>query len=448
VWQQNFSYDNNAYSAGVTGGAFGNVIKTVPTGGTGNSFQPTYNIATNRISALPGSTPSYDNNGNVLNDSLDQYTWDAEGRPVTMAPVGGGTVSLTFDALGRMVEQSTSGAYTQIVYGPTGSKLALMSGQSLTKAFVPMPGGATAVYNSSGLAYYRHADWLGTSRFASTPSRTMYGDVAYGPFGEVYAQAGTTDLSFTGQNSDTAGGSYDFLSREYSIQGRWPSPDPAGLAAVDPTNPQSWNRFVYVANSPLNSIDQSVSPATTSRASSVPQATTATPNVASPASPPSGTKTAFVPFRNAVCRGSLPAREPIGFPPTLCPVPSPGPSPNPSPILNPFGLQGLSSTNFANTLDTLITTTTLTIPGPDPGIGTFQITLPALTTAQDIASLTYALPSLIPTAEQQNEYAYCLNLGGTFAYGCTQTSGGGSGGGGGGFEDCLHNPVCIIKATQ
>src|SRR5208282_2492135 len=78
---------------------------------------------------------------------------------------------------------------------------------------------------------------------------------AYGPFGEQYANSGTTDLSFTGMNQDTASNVYDFPAREYGIQGRWPSPDPAGLAAVDPSNPQSWNRYAYVGNSPLNSTD-------------------------------------------------------------------------------------------------------------------------------------------------------------------------------------------------
>ena len=83
---------------------------------------------------------------------------------------------------------------------------------------MPLPAGAAAVYNSTGLAYYRHPDWLGSSRFASTPGRAMYSDTAYAPFGEPYAQAGTSDLSFTGQNQDTVGGLYDFLFREYSIQ--------------------------------------------------------------------------------------------------------------------------------------------------------------------------------------------------------------------------------------
>ena len=48
----------------------------------------------------------------------------------------------------------------------------------------------------------------------------------------------------------------DFTFRRYSTtQGRWISPDPAGLAAVDPTNPQSWNRYAYVMNQPLRSTD-------------------------------------------------------------------------------------------------------------------------------------------------------------------------------------------------
>jgi len=234
IWSQTFSYD-----------PFGNISKS-----GSMSFQPTYSATTNRMTSLPGFTPSYDANGNVLNDNSHIYTWDAEGRPVTVDGVG-----LTYDALGRMLEQNRSGAYTQIVYAPTGEKLALMNGQTLLKAFVQLPANVTAVYTSSGLAYYRHADWLGSSRFASTPSRAMYSDTAYAPFGEPYAQAGSSDLSFTGQNQDTVGGLYDFPAREYSTQGRWPSPDPAGVLSAIAEFPQSWNRYAYVMNNPLNLVD-------------------------------------------------------------------------------------------------------------------------------------------------------------------------------------------------
>ena len=232
---QTFSYD-----------PFGNISKS----GSPYAFQPTYNSATNRFATLPGTTPSYDANGNVLSDGSHSYAWDAEGNSVTVDTVG-----LTFDALDRMVEQARGTSYTQIVYAPTGGKLALMNGQSLVKAFVPLPGQATAVYTSSGLDHYRHSDWLGSARLTSSPSRAYISSVAYAPFGETYASYGTSDPSFTGQNPDTVSTAYDFLYRPYSIQGRWPSPDPSGVASVDPSNPQSWNRYAYVLNNPLTNID-------------------------------------------------------------------------------------------------------------------------------------------------------------------------------------------------
>lgn len=150
--------------------------------------------------------------------------------------------------------------YTEIVYAPTGGEIALMNGQTLQKAFIPLSGQATAIYTSSGLDHYRHSDWLGSARGArltSSPSRAYISSMAYAPFGETDAPSGTTDPSFTGKNLDTVSTDYDFLFREYSNEGRWPSPDPdpAGLAAADPTNPQSWNRYAYVLNNPLGLVD-------------------------------------------------------------------------------------------------------------------------------------------------------------------------------------------------
>ena len=254
IWSQDFSYD-----------PFGNITKTVPTGATGTAFQPTYDYTnyTNQITSAPFT---YNGKlGDVTADNSHSYTWDTDGH-VTAIDSGSNGVCLTYDALGRAVEKdtgSTCSSATEVVYGPSGSKLALMNGSSLVKAFVPLPGGAEAVYNSSGLQYYRHPDWLGSSRLATTPGRTVYFDGAYAPFGENYAQSGTQDLSFTGQNQDTesagaggAGGLYDFLYREHSpVQGRWLSPDPLGLAASSPSDPQSWNRYAYVGNRPLTATD-------------------------------------------------------------------------------------------------------------------------------------------------------------------------------------------------
>jgi RHS repeat-associated protein len=234
VWSQDFSFD-----------PFGNINKS------GNSsFGATYSSSTNHMTQIGSSTPTYDSNGNVTNDFLNNYAWDANGRPVTADTVG-----LTYDALGSMVEQNRGGVYTQIVYAPTGAKLALMNVSTLQKGFVPLTGGSMAVYNSTTLDHYRHSDWLRSNRLCSSPSQTVTCDAAYGPYGETYAPSGSADPSFTGMNQDTAPNLYDFPAREYGIQGRWPSPDPAGVSAVNPSDPQTWNRYAYVRNSPLMMVD-------------------------------------------------------------------------------------------------------------------------------------------------------------------------------------------------
>jgi RHS repeat-associated protein len=87
--------------------------------------------------------------------------------------------------------------------------------------------------------------------------------MAYAPFGEGYTGSSTW-VQFTGAGNawtvevgqNQSGSLDDFLFRRYSpVQGRWISPDPAGISAVDVTNPQSWNRYAYVLNNPLAFLD-------------------------------------------------------------------------------------------------------------------------------------------------------------------------------------------------
>ena len=137
-----------------------------------------------------------------------------------------------------------------------------MCGQSINQVRVPLPGGVTQLnYGSSVL--FAHKDWLGSDRLISNRStRTYYSDEAFAPFGEEYVSFGTSNwpMVFTGDYSDIdSSGTKSILdtpNRELSpTQGRWISPDPSGVAAVDPTNPQTWNRYAYVMNNPLSNTD-------------------------------------------------------------------------------------------------------------------------------------------------------------------------------------------------
>ena len=239
TWGQTFAYD-----------PFGNISKSVPISMTGISWLPGYN--TNNHYTLGGT--SYDGNGNLTADTFNTYAWDSDGNTVGFNLGGSAPINITYDAFDRIVEKNNSGTYKQILYSPIG-KLALMTRQVTNNVFLPLPGGEQATYTGNTIRF-RHYDWLGSARFESNMAEQEYGDVAYAPFGETYSIKNTPYLSFTGQQQDTVSGTYDFLYREYNpVQGRWISPDPSGLSAVDPTNPQSWNRYAYVLNNPLSNTD-------------------------------------------------------------------------------------------------------------------------------------------------------------------------------------------------
>ena len=130
-----------------------------------------------------------------------------------------------------------------------------MAGQTLARADVPLPGGAEAVYEAGGLTAFRHADQLGSAPLASTTNNTVWSAVGYAPYGEPFSSTGS-DRSFTGKKADINGDQYDFLMREYNpTLGRWWTPDPAGLTAVDPNDPQSWNKYSYMQNAPTEGTD-------------------------------------------------------------------------------------------------------------------------------------------------------------------------------------------------
>jgi RHS repeat-associated protein len=239
AWGQNFAYDY-----------FGNITKSVPTGATGVSFLPTYSETTNHYSVLCGQL-AYDNNGNLKNDCFHTYQWDANGHPVMI----GTDHTQTYDALGYMVESNQGGDIYQYLHDTDGKVLGNPQAQSGGYSVIPLVAGARAIYYQ-GLQGYMHVDWLGTARLTSDLNRGVSSDAAAAPYGEAYPPPVSTLGVFAGMEPNLEPDLYDGVFREYHpTQGRWITPDPAGLAAVDPSNPQTWNRYAYAANNPLSATD-------------------------------------------------------------------------------------------------------------------------------------------------------------------------------------------------
>ena len=116
-----------------------------------------------------------------------------------------------------------------------------------------------------------HQNYLGTERMrtmptgpynSSSPNYAVEATFAEQPFGDNKQQTlpggADTDANhyaFLDTDKETATDHADF--RQYSnAQGRWMAPDPISTT-YNWRNPQTFNRYVYAANSPLSTIDPS-----------------------------------------------------------------------------------------------------------------------------------------------------------------------------------------------
>jgi RHS repeat-associated protein len=234
VWQQTFSYDQ-----------YDNITKS-----GSSAWNPGYYAANNHYS----SGASYDNSGNVTSDPSHTYKWDSFNKlqSIDSSSCGSNGECVTYDALGRIVETSYNGVYTEIWYTQLG-KTVYMHGSTPQYAYWPTPGkGTVEVNGNNSTFYYMHKDWLGNSRISSViGSAQVVSDQAYAPYGEVYNKqatgASTPAQMFTGETQDVIGGIFDTPNRELNAsQGRWLSLDPAH---------SGWNQYAYATN-PLSYVDR------------------------------------------------------------------------------------------------------------------------------------------------------------------------------------------------
>jgi RHS repeat-associated protein len=113
-------------------------------------------------------------------------------------------------------------------------------------------GGAGILYG----IYDLHVDHLGSVRLVTNDSGEVVSRHDYFPFGkEVAPSFDYNAKKFTGHERDEATGLDYMFARYYgSSPGRFLSVDPS-RRSVEPLDPQSWNRYPYAANNPINLVD-------------------------------------------------------------------------------------------------------------------------------------------------------------------------------------------------
>ena len=206
------------------------------------------NTAKNQINS---SGFSYDNTGNMTGDGSYSYVWNGAG----MLKSAGG-VTYTYDGNYNRVEKSSGTLYWR---GLGGNVLAETdtSGNTLAE-YVYFDGSRIARRDASGNVYYYFPDTLGSEVSITNATGVRCYDADFYLFGgeKMFTNNCPPSYKFAGMERDSETGLDHTLNRQYSSQfGRWMTPDPAGLAAADPANPQSWNRYAYVMNNPTTYSD-------------------------------------------------------------------------------------------------------------------------------------------------------------------------------------------------
>jgi RHS repeat-associated protein len=241
-WSETFSYD-----------PYGN-----RTGGSSSSSYmplqvPTINAQTNKISA---ANHSYDPGGNLTQglgaDGLVKtYTYDADNRLLTF---NGSAGTYSYDGDGRRVMKVAGSATTVFVYDARGQMVAEYSN--------PAP-------PTSGGTSYITADHLGSTRLVTDSTGTVIARHDYAPFGEeissvIGGRGGVTGYGvdeglrqkFTGKERDAETGLDYYGARYYGSNiGKFASPDLAPITVRVAVNPQRWNRYSFVINSPITRVD-------------------------------------------------------------------------------------------------------------------------------------------------------------------------------------------------
>ena len=216
-----------------------------------NTSTVTINPQTNQISTLP-----YDLNGNMLNDGVNAVVYDAANRVVsnTQSSV---VSTYAYDGKGTRAQKVSSGTTTVYIY--SGSRVIAEYANaappaSPTREYIYSNDQLLAKIEAGATSYY-HPDQLSV-RLLTDATGALLGQQGHFPYGDPwYDGLGSNKWKFTTYERDAESQNDYALARYYMNRlGRFASPDPL---AGSPGNPQTLNRYAYVADDPINSVDPS-----------------------------------------------------------------------------------------------------------------------------------------------------------------------------------------------
>jgi RHS repeat-associated protein len=285
-WQQRLSYDSVgrltqsaeyrgdtlalSYQASYTYDPYGNraqpAVQNPPA--TTLAYPPVelsdYNSASNRYT----SGIVYDSAGNITDDGRFAgsasrhalYRYDANGRQVWSGYSDNtGSLSAVYDGLGQRVQSSAGTVTKTLVYDIFGQKVAEYGGQTTQQTsgvryqMMDHQGSLRVLMNESGGVLARH-DYTAYGEEIGVGTGLRTGVQGYG--NPNSSMVDDTREKYAGMERDENGLDHTSWRKYESVNGRWSSPDPF-KGSMSLGDPQSFNRYSYVQNDPVNLVDAS-----------------------------------------------------------------------------------------------------------------------------------------------------------------------------------------------
>jgi RHS repeat-associated protein len=197
----------------------------------------TYDAA-NELTNWNGLALSYDQNGNMLSDGTNAFTWNSRNQVAKL-----NNISLQYDAFGRRIQNA---AGTSFLYDGANAAQEL-SGGTVTANL--LSGGVDEIFSrtdGSGL-FTPLKDALGSTIALVDSGGNVQTSYTYDPYGgtSVTGTNSGNEFQYTGRENE-GNGLYFYRARYYSpLLGRFISEDPLGFGGGGP------NSYAYVSDNPI-----------------------------------------------------------------------------------------------------------------------------------------------------------------------------------------------------
>jgi len=166
--------------------------------------------ALNQYGSIYGNTRSFDDDGNLTDDGVKQYEWDAENRLIAIKQGATTVAEYAYDYNSRRITKTVGSTETNFVYDGW-NPIAEFSGTTLSKSYVwgmdmsgSMQGaggvGGLLAVNDTAATYYPTMDGNGNISEYLDSTSTLVTHYEYSAFGEVVA-SGTKANDFSHQFS-------------------------------------------------------------------------------------------------------------------------------------------------------------------------------------------------------------------------------------------------------